>query len=624
MTVTRRQIQSTINDVISDSVYSDSRIIGPTGLTSYNRQDPTGPVLIQCEQFDRVERWTNPATTNVNVADFVSVPLVRTAGVNYEHSGPAPTIATLNINAFDLSNRSGSHRIWVVATGDLRNGVFVEVTRVTDLPDGPAVVSNLSETILVTQLNPASVATDPGYNNLFSAFPSINNAVSFQHRPLRLRAGYVVDGNETISVDFYSVCGSFQGGVFELAASPSDGEYGDHQLATYAASVCFSYLPSVAGFASFTPNNETRCFTFDVAGEAIATTAFPLFKRTTFLQVIHSPVSILQEGSASQSISYAPMRFASVRACTAVRNGYTVASPDLTNNPTGVVPLNLRYGIASFAGSQRICRPYVGSEFENVPNVADDHAFAVKDGPSWHENSLVPIGTAASVNRQRQALTVVFPAYADTGTIVSGVSNGRATLAAIDSALIRRMISGRALTIAPSIGDRLLIPGEYYAAAALPQRVFSLEPANPTAGYSFSVDMFLTVSAGSRQRLDPALNTPTWTATNPWPSLADALAAGVDEEYYFALQTASLNRSSSNVAWTGGILSFACRAAAKYQFTRLGTLAVDVTRYKSLGFSFELSISAAQCVDLGNGGTVNATISGFLADSGLTAQLSLA
>jgi hypothetical protein len=621
----RRAIESSANANATTGPFTDTRLLSE-GHSDYLLAQPTGPLLISFDQYDKTTA-SDSSTFSGQYIDAAWEPRFSGLGSMNQHVGVTPTIVQFSSGRLEQGIRpgqkSGTVRIWTCATPDKRNGVWAEVETVTGL--GPVRLSNGAQFVEVNSTNvTTSLETDPGYQQELPYYPgTLSQDVPARRvfRTTRLRFGYAVDGEEVVQGDFYDPEGLYPWRwAIELALDPAgldegNGFEGHSNIASvllHVSDLDLTLLPGTQGFFGI----QQYKFAIDVA--AASTPESLLQDRKNLIEWLPP----LATGP------HDPWGMLTARQKTAVNAGYSLCLPMIPTGPSGPTGVKFvrPYAIDApgfFGGRSSVERYFTwqGEAAEHLPGPTYDAHHAVKSGPAWHGQSLVPAGTARAVDYDRHDLEFVFPAYAPT---ISGafieytVSNvfGQSTTASargqlnVDALHLGVAVSGQTIQLQSFVEEQQLMSDRFRFFKQLPTASFSNTAQGPApVQYEYDVDYVLNGSA----RADIGnyfFSNPAWTATFPWPSLAAAKAAGVDEDQYWFLRSAPGDLQS--VVWRNSQIAVRFQATFKITVKRIGDIACNYLMFRRLEGSFFIDLTPEQCRNLGNGQTVQPNVLTFV------------
>lgn len=620
----RSAVVSSANRLASVEPWTDTRLISPAG-TSYDPLLPTGAASFSIDQHDKL--GASPFSPETAIKGNAGTDLLSNELTGcYEHKGVAPTIIKVGTRLSALTDgvgprqKSGITRIWACVTPGKQYGVWAEVESVTDIPNGPTRPSRAQASVAVSSTASTSQEQDPGYQAMLQAVPpSVRgfNLSEYVFRPMRLRFGYVVGGAETVVGDFYEAHGDYPGEwSLELAVNPIGLDF-DQQIPEWHtfASVLFQRgFPDIPllGFPDNEARREVAQYKFQIDRAAASSVEHPLRERKTI-------VEYLPPRSGDQHF---PWGLSQIELRTAVVAGYSLCVPQLPAGPTGVTPVHIQ-NLSNIGTNQERYFAWAGHVNEDVPGRAWRGRHAIKDGPSWHAQSLVPIGSAAAQDGRRHELEFVFPADSRTlrNVAVQYTANLGANTATAQFGInigfddIAVAAAGHPFRLRPSINGRNLGRDQYYSFEELPAYLVSQVSTNAVAGvypngvpYTYSLDFVINASARTFL-VNGQLLPQTWTSTQPWPSLGAAISAGVAEDEWWWLQTVQGRQTHYKREWVTSRIRFEFHAAVRVTVTQVGIIACDYKLYRMLHGFINIDLTPSQCLAISNGQTVSAQIS---------------
>jgi hypothetical protein len=357
--------------------------------------------------------------------------------------GALPTIANLLI-AWGLAQQQGLVRVWLSATPDARNGVWIEASRLFYFPFAD------------------QFTTDPAQFGIsLHTYPQ--SGVSGSYLITRYKIGYTLDGESYIAEQFDSSYGDDQFSFIEFGLNPFNLWPGQESRCVYAmivragedrfgsigsgrlkAGIGQHYLTNAAPYLGLVNLDPFSCPLDDPSGQnsdiftgndgdigarfirrvhiaatipdaAVVSDEWPMQTRTTLVQVIPNSSNV-NSVVLRPSVGDLVLR----NAC---RHGFTPLTPDFPNLPTGLVPVcvnplaSYAIGVTGVTGPGNIIEPApdptgptgVRGLRDFVPDIADWSDFATKDGPTWHEQALAPHGTKAGQDKAIPTIVVSFP-----------------------------------------------------------------------------------------------------------------------------------------------------------------------------------------------------------------------
>lgn len=625
----RRAVITGANPLASDEPYSDTRLLA-TGPASYLLA--TGPVTVMFDQHDRKDRSSSQRTDLALGQGFAAITFFGRLGqAAYEHAGVAPTIARLtSFSVTEPITRSGSIRLWIAATQDLKNGVWAEVENDTSDLYGPAVLPITGYSQTVSPTSTAIVENDPGYEGVFNSYPSlwrdVIGGVGYHlHLPFKLSFGYTIDGEDTVCGTHYTnTTGSPDWGL-ELGFNPAGYDYGD-RLNEQDATAYVLFSDGSGGVRNLTLQNT---FLFDPA--AIATPEGPLVTKRIVVEKKYSPLTmpVLSAFDSFADVQSAALPIDAIQQVTAVNSGFTLCAPPESGNPTGIVFARPGGNSQFYSSSQFAANgyfPYAGRSDQFSADLFLSSSSSCKDGPRWHEQNLALFGTAAGQPGARNDIELTFPEYPppqklqNFSTSIFDLTSRTFTHGFGPSEFLA-IVSLKTVTLRSSAGERLLMPTQYMLHEVFPQFVVE-DTTQAGQPYRYTIDLVLTFGARS-QMVEGSSVYQKWTESFPFSSLGQALAAGVSEDAYWYLQQPVAPRYE-RFNWQSSRLQISYRAAAKLTYTKIDNVDCEVVRYRQLGLnaSFTVDVSRSNLQALGNEEAVPAVFS-IAGQSPATGQIRL-
>lgn len=623
----RRPIQSSANRAATTGPFTDTRLISE-GHSSYNFANATGPLLVSFDQHGSLVAVGHSVDTTTS--NEASERIFRERFNMLEHVGLTPTIVTLDSNILS-GQTSGIVRAWACATPDKRNGVWAEVESVTDRPTGPVRLLSGLAFINVNNWQPRTTSDDidPGYQAAVEHFPAhqVQNG-RYVFRPTRIRFGYVVDGAEVIQGDYWDPEGVYPfRWTIELAIDPLGLDEGK-PFAGYTnfASVLFQAGKTISVSPPVTVFSEPEQYKFIFDAKAVGNSDLPLSNRQNLIEWL----------SPRATGPHVPVGVVHAQQKTAIDGGYSLCLPQMPTGPTGVKVVRP----ASIHRPATSCDEYftwVGQSTENVPGPTYAAPLAIKNGPSWHGQSLIPIGTSSGIDYARHDLEFTFPTYLPSviaGTTVAYSQQGSPAgfNATMNIALNRHLpvaVSGQTIALNSFIGDRQLLVNTFAINEVLPTLTVSGASTNANffypngVPYVYEVDFVVNGSARIaifRTTDQNPVFYETFSTTSPFSSLSAAKAAGLTDDEFWYLQTAAGRlQTLGKIDWQKTVINLRLHAAAKITVRQIGEISCNFIRYRRIEHSLAINLTPDQCRNLGNGQTVTPNVTNFVSPGDLVA-----
>lgn len=615
-----RPKRSPVRILATRDAWATSAIVGPAETAApFSLSNPTGPAIVAVRPIDGANRTgdqppflliTPGIYTPGNALDNIPFSSVR------DHEG-TPTI----LYAFcSVANRGGSVRYWVCATQDLQNGVWAEVTHVTNLT-GRRLLG--SDTIAIRDDLPA----DDGQGNEFTKNRE-GIPVNVTERILRLAYGYTVDGQETKvgETDFLTATydNTLSGCDIELAV--------DADLVSSNANPQMVRAASVLIAANQQNLEEVAAFSFDIDRRAASSVQRQLQSRTAIIQVKPSDV-------ANQPALSTPRVFLA----DAVQSRFSSIPMKVNERPTGIVTYNptvisgvseVNLAAQNFAGIWG--RVYEESDLALRPDAGDFVGFAVKNAPCWHEQRLVSHGTLRAVDGARQSITFTTPDRQSTisANVTGGLELGLPRYNITPQNIFRTMVQANTFTVMPEINGRPLAPCSYWGVKEFPE--VSISGTSNLIAYEFTLSGRIEVGVKTfiefvKLNGNNALVNKRLAFESQYPTLASAIAAGIDQDTHWFYARRGASFFARQISDRDGCLRIYSQVAYKIVFTRVGEWAGNYQVHREGGVNItQINFSNADCVRLADGETLTGFFSGahygtqLGAQSGFSSQVTIA
>lgn len=374
----------------------------------------------------------SPRLTVPDIQEYLTNPSLPTIrGI----VGAIPTIIRCTVQFGNVPQTRGTVRLWLAATRDFQNGVFLQIRReyesplVERLPPYGSLNSPNSG-------NPAELVFEDAARAAFglelNSFPQFAPG-SGVINGLRWRytIGSVVSGQLELGQSFDTYYGNETSVRVEFGLNPFNLVPDSQQQIVYAliqrsgTQRTETPLPTTSSIP--TENREvcrpglssTTTLPFDPFSDRVGDTR-PMDWLEPFFQESHITAFAPSNAVGTEENPLAT-RTTIVEIVPTTTNLTAASLPSianagffLRNAVTGRFSPHVPHAIEDNADLTPVCvsprASYAVGGFGNfVPDFADLSPYATKDGPSWHAQGLAPIGTAGAINGSLSSLVVRFP-----------------------------------------------------------------------------------------------------------------------------------------------------------------------------------------------------------------------
>lgn len=590
-----RPFRTLVDPVARNEPWSTTQL--PAGVTQpFDIRSPSGSMVVAILPATR--DTIGGGNTEQLQRPQLFIPGTLLSIARLDHVSPPPTIASISTGG---TNTTGTVRVWISVSPDLRNGAWCEVERTAndDVPDRFFFDTRPAAVVFDEFLQDDGRSDDFGVPAI--GFPTFGTVSKVMNRVLRLRYGYTEDGQDTVVNSYRALTTRPAFVLLEIAAQPLDA-------LQFEDSVCpISVFLLVRQSPLDQETDSLSLFSFDCPAALLRQSNDATAERINALQWTHDGGQINDERNVSVSPLYTidatPLPASTCHLSTVITDGVTFTVPRIAGVAESQSINHQRWS------SQFGTWSFLGTPQYNSPDVAERSAFAVKNGPWWHESGIVSPGTSAAIVGARHRLDITMPEWNEglTQPIVSyGIfSPTRGLSIENDAALVRRVLQGQAFACDPTIGGEQLLQGCYAAQRTLDvidtQQPGPFDPAITTTDFTLLPFAQVFVRTSAEMQFERRNH----RTLNPWAARDEALAAGMPEDAYDYYAKSSSDYF--NAIPDGVRLYVQIQITFQWTVTRVQpggpeTLATGyLRRHFSSGGNFLFFLTDEQCVLLANG-----------------------